>query len=84
MGYIYEGQLNAFSGRNTTCRRNAILHGINIAGPLGNNAHKSACCRYKNPAPTRCTTTKNNDNNYYTPSYMQPIEPNTDANLKHS
>jgi len=27
-----------------------ILHGINFAGPLGNIAQLSACCRYKNPA----------------------------------
>ena len=47
---------------------------INIAGPLGNNAQKSACRRYKNPAATRCTTTKNNDTNYYVLSYMQPID----------
>ena len=71
---IYEGQLNAFSGRNTKCRRKVILHRINIAGPLGNNAQKSACRRYKNPAATRCTTTKNNDTNYYVLSYMQPID----------
>jgi len=47
---------------------------INIAGSLGNNAQKSACRRYKNPAATRCTTTKNNDTNYYVLSYMQPID----------
>lgn len=34
---------------------NDILPGINFAGPLGNIAQLSACCRYKNPAPTRCT-----------------------------
>ena len=33
----------------------AILPRINFAGPLGNIAQLSACCRYKNPAPTRCT-----------------------------
>jgi len=33
----------------------AILTGINFAGPLGNIAQLSACCRYKNPAPTKCT-----------------------------
>lgn len=35
--------------------KKAILPGINFAGPLGNIAQLSACCRYKNPALTRCT-----------------------------
>jgi hypothetical protein len=32
-----------------------ILPGINFAGPLGNIPQLLACCRYKNPALTRCT-----------------------------
>jgi hypothetical protein len=34
----------------------AILPEINFAGPLGNIAQLSACCRYKNPAPTNALT----------------------------
>uniref|UniRef100_A0A0A9D4J7 Uncharacterized protein n=1 Tax=Arundo donax TaxID=35708 RepID=A0A0A9D4J7_ARUDO len=34
-------------------RRKAMLHGIDFAGSLGNNAQISACCRYKYPAATR-------------------------------